>query len=149
MSRLGGVILAAGLSSRMKQFKPLMMIDGKSMIRHVIDLMRGAGAETIVVVTGHNRARIEAHLADAGVLFAFNPDYAHTQQLESLRIGLSALHGHVDRILISPADVPLVSPANRSRPACALRGLRATHVSRRSRTPRHFGRFSHSHVDDL
>ena len=94
MSRLGGVILAAGLSSRMKQFKPLMMIDGKSMIRHVIDLMRGAGAETIVVVTGHNRARIEAHLADAGVLFAFNPDYAHTQQLESLRIGLSALHGH-------------------------------------------------------
>ena len=36
MSRLGGVILAAGLSSRMKQFKPLMMIDGKSMIRHVI-----------------------------------------------------------------------------------------------------------------
>lgn len=52
MSRLGGVILAAGLSSRMKQFKPLMMIDGKSMIRHVIDLMRGAGAETIVVVTG-------------------------------------------------------------------------------------------------
>ena len=74
MSRLGGVILAAGLSSRMKQFKPLMMIDGKSMIRHVIDLMRGAGAETIVVVTGHNRARIEAHLANAGVLFAFNPD---------------------------------------------------------------------------
>ena len=51
MSRLGGVILAAGLSSRMKQFKPLMMIDGKSMIRHVIDLMRGAA-----VVSGNDAA---------------------------------------------------------------------------------------------
>ena len=32
MSRLGRVILAAGLSSRMKRFKPLMEIDGKSMM---------------------------------------------------------------------------------------------------------------------
>ena len=63
MSRLGRVIHAAGLSSRMKQFKPLMEIDGKSMIRHVIDLMRGAGAETIVVVIGHNYALIEAACA--------------------------------------------------------------------------------------
>ena len=110
MRKLGGIILAAGLSSRMKQFKPLLGIDGKSMIRHVVDLMSGAGAESVVVVTGHNRALIEAHLSDAGVLFAFNPDYAHTQQLESLRIGLTALHGQADRILISLADVPLVSP---------------------------------------
>ena len=110
MSKLGGVILAAGMSSRMKQFKPLMQVDGKSMIRHVVDLMHGVGAETVVVVTGHNRELIETHLKDAGVLFAFNPDYAHTQQLESLRIGLAALSGRADRILISPADVPLVSP---------------------------------------
>lgn len=110
MNRLGGVILAAGLSSRMKRFKPLMEIGGKSMIRHVIALMRGAGAETIVVVTGYHREALETHLADAGVLFAYNADYAHTQQLESLRIGLTALNGRADRVLISPADVPLVSP---------------------------------------
>ena len=121
MSKLGGVILAAGMSSRMKQFKPLMQVDGKSMIRHVVDLMHGAGAETVVVVTGHNRELIEAHLQDAGVLFAFNPDYAHTQQLESLRIGLAALSGRADRILISPADVPLVSPKT-VRALLALKG---------------------------
>lgn len=149
MSRLGGVILAAGLSSRMKQFKPLMMIDGKSMIRHVIDLMRGAGAETIVVVTGHNRARIEAHLADAGVLFRVQPRLcahpaARIPAHRVVRITWTRRpHPHL------PRRCAVGFAANRSRPACALRGLRATHVSRRSRTPRHFGRFSHSHADDL
>ncbi|MGN0997306.1 MAG: NTP transferase domain-containing protein [Candidatus Ventricola sp.] len=109
-SRIGGIVLAAGLSSRMKQFKPLMEIDGRSMIGRVIDGMRQAGAETIVVVTGHKRELLEAHLENAGVICAYNPDYAHTQQLESLRIGLRALSGHADRILVSPADVPLVAP---------------------------------------
>ena len=61
MSRLGGVILAAGLSSRMKQFKPLMMIDGKSMIRHVIDLMRGAVESSGCILT-------ELDVADRGTV---------------------------------------------------------------------------------
>ncbi|MGN1369622.1 MAG: NTP transferase domain-containing protein, partial [Aristaeellaceae bacterium] len=110
MSRIGGIVLAAGLSSRMKQFKPLMEIDGKSMIHRVISGMKQAGAEKIIVVTGHNRELLEAHLKNTGVSCVYNADYAHTQQLESLRIGLAALSNDVRRILVSPADVPLVVP---------------------------------------
>ncbi|MCQ4771965.1 NTP transferase domain-containing protein, partial [Intestinimonas massiliensis] len=36
MERLGAVILAAGLSSRMGEFKPLLPIGGVSMIRRVV-----------------------------------------------------------------------------------------------------------------
>lgn len=108
MERLGGLILAAGLSSRMGMYKPLMEVDGESMIRHVVNMMKEAGASVIVVVTGYRREDLEAHLADDGVEFVFNADYAVTQQLESLKIGLSALQGRCDRIMISPADVPLV-----------------------------------------
>ena len=110
MEKLGGLILAAGLSSRMGEYKPLMDIDGRSMIGRVIDMMRKAGAGTIVVVTGHRREELETHLAKEQVEFVFNPDYATTQQLESLKLGLSALEGRCGQIMISPADVPLVSP---------------------------------------
>ena len=110
MSRIGGIVLAAGLSSRMKQFKPMMEIDGKSMIHRVISGMKQAGAEQIIVVTGYNRDLLETHLKSTGVSCVYNADYAHTQQLESLRIGLGALSNDVHRILVSPADVPLVAP---------------------------------------
>lgn len=91
MERLGAVILAAGLSSRMGEFKPLLPIGGVSMIRRVVDLMRGAGAET-VVVTGYRHEALEAHLVG------------------SLRLGLGALSAGCGRFLLSPADVPLVRP---------------------------------------
>lgn len=110
MDGLAGVILAAGLSSRMGEYKPLLEVEGVSMVRRVVNMMRQAGAEPIVVVTGHRRAELEAHLRDAGVEFVFNPDYASTQQLESLRLGLAALPSGCARVMISPADVPLVSP---------------------------------------
>lgn len=108
MKTLGAVILAAGLSSRMGAYKPLMTIDGVSMIRHVYDGMRAAGADPVVVVTGHRREDIERHLSGLPVAFVHNPEYADSQQLDSLRLGLRALKGRCQRILISPADVPLV-----------------------------------------
>ena len=110
MEKLGGLILAAGLSSRMGEYKPLIDVDGRSMIGRVIDMMRNAGAERIVVVTGHRREELEAHLQKEAVEFVFNPDYATTQQLESLKLGLAALSKRCEQIMISPADVPLVHP---------------------------------------
>ena len=110
MHKLSGVILAAGLSSRMGAFKPLMDVGGKPMILRVIDLMRSTGAAPIVVVTGHNRQALEVALSPCeDVECVCNPDYATTQQLESLRLALKALAGYTERVMISPADVPLVS----------------------------------------
>lgn len=110
MGTLAGVILAAGLSSRMGAFKPLLEIDGVSMVRRVVQRMQEAGADPVVVVTGHRRQELEAHLWNAGVEFVHNPDYASTQQFDSLRLALASLDGRCDRLLISPADIPLVQP---------------------------------------
>ena len=59
MEKLAGIILAAGLSSRMGAFKPLLEIDGVSMVRRVVQLMQVAGAHPVVVVTGHRRRELE------------------------------------------------------------------------------------------
>lgn len=108
MGKLAGVILAAGLSSRMGKFKPLLEIGGKSMARRVVELMLGAGTDPVIVVTGHRHEELEAHLAGAGVECVHNPDYASTQQLESLQLALTALPGDCGRVLVSPVDIPLV-----------------------------------------
>ena len=110
MRELAGVILAAGLSSRMGMFKPLLEIGGKSMIRRVMELMQNTGADPVIVVTGHRHEELEAHLAGCGVRFVRNPNYASTQQLESLQLALAALPGDCGRVLVTPADIPLVRP---------------------------------------
>ena len=110
MRKLAGIILAAGLSSRMGEFKPLIRVNGETMIGRVIGMMRRCGASPIVIVTGHRQEELRQALAgEADVEFVYNPDYATTQQLESLRLALATLAGRCERVMISPADVPLVS----------------------------------------
>ena len=108
--KLAAVILAAGLSSRMRDFKPLLKLGGKTIIKHVLDTVRTAGTETVVVVTGYRAAEIEAHLRDESVIFAQNENYATTQMLDSLLIGLAKIPQKFDRVIITPADIPAVKP---------------------------------------
>ena len=106
----GAVIAAAGFSSRMGEFKPLLPLGGQTMIAVLIGRLRAAGVEEILVVTGHNGDRLEAHLAELGVNFVRNPDYASTQMFESICLGLRGLRGCHDGVFITPGDVPLVRP---------------------------------------
>ena len=51
--RIGGLILAAGCSKRMGDFKPLMPLRGKTLIENTIDSMLLCGISPITVVLGH------------------------------------------------------------------------------------------------
>lgn len=108
MVKTGGLIVAAGLSSRMGDYKPLMEINGRSMVGCVVDMMKKAGAEIIVVVTGYRHIALEESLKHDQVEFVFNSKYETTQQLDSLKLGLNAISQRCERIIISPADIPMV-----------------------------------------
>ena len=110
MSELAAVVLAAGVSSNKGNFKPLLPVDGQSLIQRVVVSMKNAGAETVIVVTGYKREELETHLADAGVTFVYNAAYYETQMLDSLLLGLAALSAETKRVLICPADLPLIKP---------------------------------------
>lgn len=105
--RIGAVIAAAGMSSRMGQFKPLLKVGSVSLIRRLAATLRQAGAEDIVIVTGYNAWVLEQHLAGSDIVFLRNENYAHTQMFDSAKIGLAFLADKCDRILFTPADVPL------------------------------------------
>lgn len=105
------VIAAAGLSSRMGEFKPLLPFAGTTVLRRCAENLLEAGARELAVVVGYRGAEAAAALDGLGVTVAENPDYASTQMFDSLRIGLNALRGSYDKLLLTPGDVPWVSPA--------------------------------------
>ena len=66
---VGAVVVAAGMSSRMGDFKPMLNIGAISIAQRVIATLRQAGAQYIVVVTGFNADALEHHLAGNGLVF--------------------------------------------------------------------------------
>lgn len=64
---MDGLILAAGKGTRLRAFgdsKPLTTVAGKPLIEIAIRQLARAGAERIVVATGHEAERLEGHLPD-------------------------------------------------------------------------------------
>src|SRR2546422_1558439 len=75
LSRIAGVILAAGSSRRMGKNKMLLVLEGESLIRRAAKRALGAGLSPVVVVIGHEADRLRAELRDLPVEFAVNPAY--------------------------------------------------------------------------
>lgn len=105
--RLGAVIAAAGLSSRMGAFKPLLPLGDSTVIGRGIATLQAAGVEDIVVVTGHRAAELEAYLMPLGVRLVRNERYAETEMFDSLRMGFHALPERCEGLFFTPGDVPL------------------------------------------
>lgn len=105
--RVGAIIAAAGLSTRMKQFKQLMRLGDMSLAERVICSFRQAGIQDVVMVTGHQAAELEHQLRGLGIVFLQNEAYATTQMFDSVKIGLRYMQDKYDKILFCPVDIPL------------------------------------------
>lgn len=110
---INGLILAAGMSRRMQQFKPLMKIEEKTMIETTVDHMLEAGVNQITVVLGYRGSEIQQVLeSDEGrkgkLRFAFNLEYETTQMLDSIKVGLKEM-GRCDRFFLAPGDMSAIS----------------------------------------
>jgi bifunctional UDP-N-acetylglucosamine pyrophosphorylase / glucosamine-1-phosphate N-acetyltransferase len=136
-TRLGAVVMAAGLGTRMrsdvpKHFHPLL---GRRLVDWVVDVAREVGADPLVVVAPPSQAD------------AFDAvDVAVQEQPlgtgDAVRTARSALDGRASDVLVLSGDTPLVTPA-------LLRELIATHresdaaatvLSFEPDEPRHYGR---------
>lgn len=110
--RINGLILAAGLSSRMGDFKPLMPLRGKTLIENSIDSMLLAGVNQVVVVLGHRGDDLEAILRSRYVgdtiVTIYNRAYATTDMLTSVKVGLSVMPD-CDAFFLLPGDMPVVA----------------------------------------
>ncbi len=108
--RTTAVILAAGHSSRMGRFKPLLSMNGQTVIERVVSTFRSGGAADILVVIGNRAGEMTAALAPLGVQTALNRDY-DAGMFSSVMTGVRQVDRSSSGFFVHPADIPLVRPA--------------------------------------
>lgn len=119
--RFGAFILSAGYSSRMGDFKPLMQLEGRSLLQWVVSAFRDAGVDTVTVITGHRAGEIRAEAERLGISCLHNAD--HDQGMfSSVRVAAGAARD-LDAFFILPVDIPLVR-------ACTVKTVATAYAGR-------------------
>lgn len=108
--RVGAVVLAAGLSSRMGQLKVLLPWEHGTILEHILRQLALARVREMVVVTGHEAERVAQAAGKFGVRIAHNRGYARGEMLSSLQTGLRALPENVSAALVVLGDQPRLQP---------------------------------------
>ncbi len=102
------MILAAGYSSRLGFFKPLLPADSSLVIERSVYTFRQAGLEDIRVVVGHKADLLVPVLARLGVKAIMNPSYDRGMYT-SVQAGAGSLEDEIEAFFLLPADYAFVS----------------------------------------
>lgn len=107
ISHIGGIIAAASK----KVAKPFLQVGTIPIIRRIVITYQQAGIFPIVIITGSDNEEIKQQLTSYGVIFLKNEQDEQPELFESVKIGLSFLHGKCDRVVFTPVNVPMFTPA--------------------------------------
>jgi molybdenum cofactor cytidylyltransferase len=105
--RVAGVVLAAGLSSRMGENKMLMEVGGRALVRRAVETALSAGLDPVLVVVGHENDRVQAELRGLSCIPLLNTEYLRGMNT-SLRAGIRALPEDAEAAVVLLGDMPLV-----------------------------------------
>lgn len=126
--RIGAVLLAAGEGRRMGGVaKALIRLQGVPLISRHLVALSGAGVDEVVVVTGHARQAVEEQVRSYVVTLAHNEAHSEGQQ-GTVRVGLAALSGPFDAVIVVPADQPLIGTGDLTELIGAFKKRPAGHV---------------------
>jgi len=94
-------------------FKPLIEVSGKPLVRWVVDALRESeSVGEVVVVAGHRSRELEEMFRNvAGVRVVFNQEYALGEMVSSVKVGVQALEVGLHGFLLAFADQPAVKSA--------------------------------------
>ena len=107
--RVAAIILAAGRSTRMGgPNKLLAEIGGRPLVRIAAEQALASRARPVIVVTGHQRAQVEAALDGLKIERVHNPNFAQGLST-SLKAGLAAVPDGTDGVIVCLGDMPQVT----------------------------------------
>ena len=126
--RIAAIVLAAGRSTRMGAVNKLLAdLGGRPMVRRVVDAALASRARPVLVVTGHEAARVAAALTGLDVTLVANPDYA-TGLASSVKAGVRALPAECDGALVLLGDMPRIAPEHLDRLMLAFAAEQGTAI---------------------
>jgi molybdenum cofactor cytidylyltransferase len=85
-----GIVLAAGLSSRLGRNKHLLPINGEPLLRHTLRNILASRLDRVLLVVGHDADEVRRTVFGLPIEIVFNPDFARGQST-SVLAGLTAL----------------------------------------------------------
>ncbi|MCY3741201.1 MAG: nucleotidyltransferase family protein [Candidatus Poribacteria bacterium] len=106
---ISGILLAAGLSTRMGEPKQLLPFAESTIVETVVDNMLGAKFDEVIVVVGHRASEVQEQLGTRPINTVFNPDYREGM-LTSAQIGVRALESS-DAFALMLVDQPFITSA--------------------------------------
>lgn len=110
--KLGAVVLAAGLGTRMRsgRAKVLHELGGKPMIAYPLAALRALKVDPIVVIVGHQEAAVRQACAPFGVSFARQVEQKGTGH--AVRMAAPLLREFRGDLLLVNGDLPLLADAS-------------------------------------
>jgi molybdenum cofactor cytidylyltransferase len=108
-SRVGAVVLAAGMSTRMGEAKQLVRFGNNTLLGQTLESVSGAHVDEVVLVLGFAAESIKSQFSSEKIKIVVNEAYREGMA-GSLRDGLSALSPEITAALIVLGDQPLVQP---------------------------------------
>ena len=121
--KIAALVVAAGFSSRMHSFKPLLPLGEGRVIEKPINTLLHAGVRDVRVVVGHNADSLCAVLKNYDVKTIYNERYA-AGMFSSIIAGVNSLENDVSAFFIWPADIPLVQVKTLRKLLCAYKNSR-------------------------
>lgn len=105
------IILAAGASSRMGRSKQLLLVNGRPLLLHTMDVVSEAALAPAVVVLGAHHQEHQELIRDSNIATAINPHWENGMG-GSLKAGLNHLLAHtqsIDAVIMLVCDQPEIT----------------------------------------
>jgi putative nucleotidyltransferase with HDIG domain len=103
------IILAAGHSSRMGEFKPLLPLAEMTVLEKTVRLFQRAGIQDIRVVVGYRATDLAPLLEQWKIRWVVNACYKRGM-FSSILAGVNTLEMDREAFFLLPVDIPLVRP---------------------------------------
>ncbi|MBC3797832.1 DVU_1551 family NTP transferase [Acetobacterium tundrae] len=106
-NKIAAIIIAAGYSSRMDGFKPLLKFGNDTAVERVVKTYKKAGVDQIILVMGYRAEEIKSYFENTPVQGIINENFDQGMYTSIVK-GLTLVDDRMAAFFIHPVDIPLV-----------------------------------------